>query len=223
MVNNLLLICFLILSIVAVFVLLYPLRKGKNRVTTMLLVLVFLVLPMLGYLYWGAGSEWNKYQDKLAKQEQVNVLVKSVNGDPHAIINKLKKRLQQQPNSAEGWYLLGRLYASQDDWQHAYHAYNKAHDLAPTNEKIVINYAQSMWQLNRRQFNPKIRALFQSVLQKNKHQPDALAMLAMDAFVGHAYQQAIDYWQRLLNIVPPESEDASSIRKAIVKAQQRML
>lgn len=214
--------CFLILSIIAVSVVLYPLRKSTRIVMTIMIASILLVLPMLGYLYWGSGAEWSNYQKQLVKQEQIQALVKSVNGDPQAIIDKLKKRLTQQPNSARGWYLLGRLYASQENWQEAYSAYSKAHYLAPKSEKIAINYAQSMWQLNNRQFTETIRELFQSVLQKNENQPDALAMLAMDAFVGHSYQRAIDYWQRLLNIVPPQSEDASAIRKAIAKAQQSM-
>lgn len=215
--------CFLILSMIAIFIVLYPLRKRQSGIMlTVLLALVLLALPLLGYHYWGSGADWDNYQQQLAKQEQVQALLKSVQGSPQALIAKLKARLAQQPESARGWYLLGRLYASQEDWQQARDAYAKAHQLAPTNEQATINYAQSLWQLNHRQFNDAIRGLFQSVLQKNADQPDALAMLAMDAFLGHAYQHAIDYWQRLLNIIPPQSEDALAIRKAIVKAQQRM-
>lgn len=215
--------CFLILSIIAISVVLYPLRKGKGGVMlTLLLASVLLALPLLGYHYWGAGSEWKDYQQQLARQEQVQALLKSVQGSPQALITKLKARLARQPESARGWYLLGRLYASQEDWQQAHHAYAKAYQLAPASEGTAINYAQSLWQLNHRQFNDEIRGLFRSVLQKNENQPDALAMLAMDAFLGHAYQQAIDYWQHLLNIIPPQSEDALAIRKAIAKAQQKM-
>ncbi len=221
--NYELLSCFLILSIVTIFVVLYPLRKSRGGfVQTLIFALVLLVMPLLGYYYWGAGFEWRGYQQELAKQEQVKALLKTVQGSPQALITKLKARLAQQPESARGWYLLGRLYASQEDWQQAYSAYAKAYQLDPMNEGTAISYAQSLWQLNHQQFNDNIRGLFQSVLHKNANQPDALAMLAMDAFLGHAYKQAIDYWQRLLNILPPQSEDALAIRKAIAKAQQMM-
>ena len=215
--------CFLILSIIAVSILIYPLRKRKgNIMLTLLLASVLLALPLLGYHYWGSGADWDNYQQQLAKQEKVQALLKSADGSPIALIAKLRDHLAQQPESARGWYLLGRLYASQEDWQQAHDAYAKAHTLAPANEQVTINYAQSLWQLNHRQFDDTTRGLFKSVLQKNANQPDALAMLAMDAFLGHAYQQAIDYWQHLLTIVPPQSEDALAIRKAIVKAQERM-
>ncbi len=47
-------------------------------------------------------------------------------------------------------------------------------------------------------------------------------MLAMDAYMRHSYQQAINYWQHLLTIIPPQSDDAMAIRKAIAKAQQKL-
>ena len=117
--------------------------------------------------------------------------------------------------------MLGRLYASQGTWEKAKAAFAMASELEPDSEKYRINYAQSLWQLNHQAFNDAIRAVFFSVLKSNPEQPDALAMLAMDAFLSKAYSQAIAYWERLLVLVPKDSEDALAIRKAIAKAQQR--
>lgn len=47
-------------------------------------------------------------------------------------------------------------------------------------------------------------------------------MLAMDAFVSHAYEDAIRYWQRLLKLAPEQSEEAQAIRKAIAKAEEHL-
>ena len=209
----------LFLLIIALVIALYPLRKPK--ISVMMLMPVISCLVAFAYWRWGAWPDWQNYIQQQAKQEQVQAMLKSVR-NPQDLIIKLKARLALQPRSARGWYLLGRLYASQGQWQHAHDAYAKAHHLKPQDEQATVNYAQSLWQINHQAFDPNIRLLLQSVLQKNANQPDALAMLAMDAFVGHAYQQAIDYWQRLLKISPPHSEDAQAIRKAIVKAQQKL-
>jgi len=219
-----LLLCFLVLLSIAIFVVLRPLKKQTGGVvmTTMFALLLF-ILPIAGYMCWGSWFAWKDYQNELTKQEQVNTMLKSVEGNPQKLMDKLKERLRQQPESARGWYLLGRLYGSQNQWSQARDAFMKAHQLKPESERVTINYAQSLWQLNNRQFNEDIRGLFQSVLKTNANQPDALAMLAMDAFLRHAYKQAIDYWQHLLDIIPPQSDDALAIRKAIAKAQQEML
>ena len=207
------------LLIIALVIALYPLRQSRFNV--MVLTPIICCLVAFSYWRWGALPDWQHYIQQEAKQQQVQAMLQSVR-NPQELITKLKRRLVIQPGSARGWYLLGRLYASQGQWKDAHEAYTKAVHLKPHDEKITISYAQSMWQLNNQEFDPDIRALFQSVLSKNENQPDALAMLAMDAFVGHAYQQAINYWQRLLKISPPQSEDAQAIRKAIVKAQQKM-
>lgn len=188
---------------------------------------VFLLIPLTmlattaAYWYWGAMAEWQHFLNQQEKQKQVQAVLQSIKS-PGQIIEKLKARLQVEPESARGWYLLGRLYTSQEQWIQARDAFAKAHQLNPADEATTVNYAQSLWQLNQQQFDEPIRSLFKELLQKNPDQPDALAMLAMDAYMTHDYQQAINYWQHLLKLAPEQSQEAQMIRKAIAKAQQQM-
>lgn len=207
----------LVLFCIALLLALYPLRKSKVHVV--MLVPVIFCSVAFAYWRWGAWPEWKQYVQHQVRQQQAEAMLQSIRS-PEELIAKLKARLKQQPRSAKGWYLLGRLYANQGQWQHARDAFAKAYQLNPNDEPITVNYAQSLWQLNDRQFDEEIRGLFQSVLKRNENQPDALAMLAMDAFIGHSYEQAINYWEQLLKIAPPQSEDAIAIRKAIAKAQR---
>ncbi len=210
---------FIGLLILALIVAIYPLRHAKK--TGSILTLMILLYVVMAYAYWGALPQWRHHLQQQASLQQIQTVLQSVKG-PAALIEKLKARLTEEPEKARGWYLLGRLYASQEQWQLAETAFLKAHRLEPANEQITVNYAQSLWQLNHQRFNGTIRGLFQAVLKKNKNQPDALGMLAIDAFQSHDYQEAINDWQRLLDLVAPQSEDAKSIRKAIAKAQAQL-
>jgi cytochrome c-type biogenesis protein CcmH/NrfG len=134
----------------------------------------------------------------------------------------LRAKLDDSPKSAKGWYLLGRIYSGQNEQQHAVDAFAKAYQFDPQNEQYMVNYAHSLWQLNNRQFTVQITELFSNLLKNNANQPDALAMLAMDAYTSHAYEDAIDYWQRLLKLAPQQSEEAQAIRKAIAKAEEQI-
>ncbi len=142
--------------------------------------------------------------------------------NPAQLIERLKARLESEPESARGWYLLGRLYASQGQWTSARDAFQRSYELNPEDMSATINYAQSLWQLNQQHFNDQVRNLFKTVLKKNPDEPEALAMLAMDAFMNHDYPSAIDYWQHLLKLAPEQSEEARMIRKAIAKAQEKL-
>lgn len=210
---------FIVLLLGALLALLYPFRRSALGVS--LLAPLFFSVVAFGYWRWGAWPDWNRYIHQEARQKQVQALLQSIK-NPEDLIQRLKKRVEAEPNRAQGWYLLGRLYASQHQWESARDAYFKAHQLKPAEARITVNYAQSLWELHHQTFDNEIRQLLGMVLKKNENQPDALAMLAMDAFLGHAYQQAIDYWQRLLTVIPPQSADAAAIRKAIVRAEQRL-
>lgn len=214
-----LLISLAILLLLALPVALYPLRASKKS--------LFIIIPLmvcsltLAYWQWGALPQWSEYQQQQEKQKKIVALMQTIKG-PEQLIAKLKASLRANPNSAKGWYLLGRIYASQGEWLDAKAAFEKAYQLNPADETIVVNYGQSLWQLNQQQFNDTIRTIFNGLLQKNPQQPDALAMLAMDAFGSKNYQSAIDYWQKLLKLAPEHSEEAQMILKAIAKAQGEM-
>ena len=216
----LLLFVFLILLLIAMGVVLYPLRPFRAR--SLVWVIILSALVGLGYGTWGAWPAWTHHHQEQASQQRAQALLKTVR-DPEELIEKLKATLQKQPRSAEGWYLLGRLYASQHRWTDACRAFKRAHQIQPDDEKITVNYVHSLWQFYHQVFDEHSRALLTQVLKNNPNQPDALGMLALDAYARKHYQQAIDYWQRVLKIVPPQSDDAKAIRKSIADAQEKMM
>jgi len=205
------------ISIATLAFAMHPLRKYK-RAFFMIVPLFFL---LVWFAYWQLGSyqALSHFQENQAVQARAQVLLKSVSG-PDEVIMRLKQRLEQEPESAKGWFLLGRIYSSQGKWPQARDAFDKSHALAPDDEKITVNYAQSLYYVNQQQFNDPIRSLFKGVLSRNPEQPDALAMLAMDAFQSKQYTQAVSYWSALLKMVAPQSDDAEAIRQAIAKAQK---
>jgi cytochrome c-type biogenesis protein CcmH len=208
-----------VLALFASTVIVYPLRH--YRIAASLVAPLMLVLVAVGYYFWGGFSPWHSYLHHNDTQELAQRMLKTIK-TPQELISRLKAKLNEDPSSAKGWYLLGRLYASQNDTQHASEAFFKAHHFEPDNEQYTVNYAHSLWEINKQVFSPEILDIFHSLLQKNPNQADALAMLAMDAFMSHAYADAIDYWQRLLKLAPPQSEESLAIRKAIAKAEERI-
>jgi cytochrome c-type biogenesis protein CcmH/NrfG len=204
---------------IASIILIHPLKRTK--LLSLLLIPFILVLVAGGYFLWGGFDLWQDYIQKNESQKQARQMLRSIKS-PQELIAKLKEKLDNTPKSAKGWYLLGRLYSAQNENEHAAEAFAKAYELAPDDEQYAVNYAHGLWQLNNRQFSLPIIQLFNKLLDKNPKQPDALAMLAMNAYMNHDYQSAINYWQRLLELAPPQSDEALAIRKAIAKAQERI-
>lgn len=204
------------LTLISMALFIAPLRRVSRA--SLVLVPLFLIFIATSYYYWGGFSAWRQFIHKQESQQLAKQMLKSLKS-PQELIDKLHAKLDDTPNSAKGWYLLGRLYVNQNDNQKALEAFAKAHQLKPEEEQFAVNYAHSLWMANQQEFNPQIKAIFNQLLNKNPNQPDALAMLAMESYQRQAFTEAIAYWQRLLAIAPSQSEEAKAIRRAIAKAE----
>jgi cytochrome c-type biogenesis protein CcmH len=209
-------VIFGLLLIAAIVIASYPFT-AQTKWLSCLSATVLLVGGGAGYWRWGAWPALQEFAHQQAMHQKVQAAMKSLK-KPQDVIEKLTRHLQHDPKSAQGWYLLGRIYASQNRWTSAFDAFNKAHQLESTNEQFAVNYAQSLWQIRHQTFDGEIRILFLEMLKTNPKQPDSLSMLAMDAFQSHDYQRAIQYWTQLLAVVSAESADANVIRRAIARA-----
>lgn len=209
----------LVLTSIACAVMVYPVRR--QPVLSILLTLAIFIATSTAYYFWGGFLQWQNYINASKSQALAQQILRSIKS-PQELIDKLRAQLDDSPKSAKGWYLLGRLYTSQNRPEEAYTAFAKAYGFKPQDEAFAVNYAYSLWQKNNQQFNSELIAIFKDLLLKNPKQPDALAMLAMHAYLNHNYEKAIHYWQRLLLLAPAQSEEALAIRKAIAKAQEQL-
>lgn len=206
------------ISFIVSLVLVYPLRRYK--LFSIILIPALMLCTLAVYYFSGDFKKWQGYRQKKASVARAQSLLKTIKS-PQELISRLKAKLDDSPKSAQGWYLLGRLYMAQNEYGHAVFAFQKAHFLKLDNEQYTVNYAYALWQENHQQFNSKVIQLFTQLLKSNPNQPDALAMLAMNAYTTHHKKQAIAYWERLLKLTPEHSEASAEIRKAIAKASRR--
>lgn len=192
---------------------LWPLRKQK---IVLLLAPLLFVLSAFAYWHWGAWSALLSYERKIVQQHRAQLLLKNIQ-NPDILIQKLETHLKSHPESARAWYLLGRLYASQRRWEEATTSFQKAYSISPKDELIAINFAQALFSKQTAEDRVTAVKVLDAILQRAPNQPDALAMMAMDAQWQHHNAEALGYWRRLLTVVPEHSEEAVAIRKAMIR------
>ncbi|HBI21055.1 MAG TPA: hypothetical protein DDY37_00445 [Legionella sp.] len=100
---------FPVLLAIACGIALYPFRPFRMR--TLLWVPVLVIFVSIGYGSWGAWPALTHARQEKEQRQRAQAVLNTVR-DPEELIDKLKATLYQQPKSARGWYLLGRLYAS---------------------------------------------------------------------------------------------------------------
>lgn len=202
---------FFIVTGSALILALWPLRQRR---------IVWLLAPILccaaglGYWYWGSWRAQATFEQHKIRQQAAEKLLHTIK-DPNVLVEKLQDHLQAHPRSARGWYLLGRLYASQHLWDQAHQSFATAYGLKPDDELIAVNYAQSLFTKRNAQDDESARNILRKLLASHPQQGDALMLLAIDAQRRHANQEALMYWRKLLLLVPDDSPEAGKIRETI--------
>ncbi len=206
-----------VVIVLGVGLLCYPVRKQGKKI--LFVFPVTLLAIVLLYTIFGGGFAFRAFKVSEQKKEAAKAVLASL-GSVDEVIVRLKKQVAAHPKDAKAWFLLGRVYASTGNWKEAKSAYTLAHTLEMSNHTYTLHYAQSVWEVNHAAFDEKTRLLLKEILSENPSQPDALAMLAYDAYQRKAYQAAIGYWEKLLQQMNASSEEASKLRQAIAKARE---
>lgn len=137
-----------------------------------------------------------------------------------ANVEKLAKKLEQNPNDAEGWLMLARSYSSMERYSDAASAYEHVTALKGNDASAWADYAEASAMANGQRLVGKPTEAINRALQIDPKHQKALDLAGSAAFQAGDYKKAIDYWQKLLLLLPPGSEELRSISQQIARTKQ---
>lgn len=138
-----------------------------------------------------------------------------------AMVSQLKQRLDKDPGNAEGWFMLARSYFFMRRYGEAVDAYENLVKLVPDDADVLADYADALAMRNGRNIVGKPFELVQQALKVDPNHVKALAMAGTEAFDRKDFKGAVDYWERLRAVAPPDSEIARNIDGSIAEARSR--
>ncbi|MFQ6572823.1 c-type cytochrome biogenesis protein CcmI [Pseudomonas sp. UM16] len=189
-----------------------PQRLGRLGKPLPLLAAVLVPLMGLGlYLHFGAS-------------EQVE-LTREFAEAPHSMEDmtaRLERAVEAQPDSAEGLYFLGRAYMAQERPADAAKVFERAANLAGRQPELLGQWAQAMYFANGKQWTPQLQALTDEALKADPNEVTSLGLLGIAAFESEHFQQAIDYWNRLLVQLPEGDASRAALQGGIERAQDKL-
>ena len=135
-------------------------------------------------------------------------------------IGLLVARLKEHPEDVEGWALLGRAYQSTNRIDDSLAAFKRAHQAAPDNTSVSVEYAQALaLAAPDHRIEGESRALLEGVLKAEPQSQRALWLLGIGDYQAQRYDAAIARWNTLLPLLEPDSEVATSVQRQIAEAQ----
>ncbi len=189
---------------------------GKHSRT--LLIAVSVLLPLIAFgLYhaYGAKPDW-----------EIRSLATSLSNDPEngiedrkKLIAKIHNRLKSTPENGHLWYLLGSTATAVGDYEEAVRAYRELNKLFPDTPMIIGELAQALFLRAGSTMTPEVRKNTQLALSLNSELPTALGLAGIDAYQSGDYPQAIQYWQRAVRKLDPNSPSSQVLSQGIARAQ----
>ena len=134
-----------------------------------------------------------------------------------SMVERLAQRMKSDPSDPQGWLLLGRSWSALQRYQESADAYAEAVKRMPGNADALADWADALGMAQGRKLAGKPTEIIGQALAADPSHPKALALAATAAMERGDNKAAIRYWQSLLALVPPGSEDAQGIAATIVE------
>ncbi|RRV43308.1 c-type cytochrome biogenesis protein CcmI [Pseudomonas sp. p106] len=187
-------------------------RQGHLGKVLPLLAAVLVPVVALGlYLHFGAA-------DKVELTQEFAAAPKSM----EEMTTRLERAVQAQPDSAEGLYFLGRAYMAEQRPADAAKAYERAVALAGRQPELLGQWAQALYFAANKQWSAQVQALTDEALKADPNEVTSLGLRGIAAFEGERYQEAIDYWNRLLAQLPEGDASRAALQGGIDRAAERL-
>ena len=136
-----------------------------------------------------------------------------------ALVEKLAARMRANPEDPEGWKILARSYAALGRFKEASEAYANATARSPGDAQLFADYADALAMAQGRSLEGEPEKLIARALAVDPRNVKALALAGTVAFSRKNYAKAVEYWERILTVVPPDSESAQGARANIAEAR----
>lgn len=178
-------------------------------------LLAAIMVPVLGlglYLHYGSS-------DKVELTREFSQPPQSL----EQMVARLERAAAAQPDSAEGLYFLGRAYMAQNRPADAAKVFERTVALAGRQPELLGQWAQAQYFADDKQWSDKTQALTDEALKADPKEVTSLGLLGIAAFEAKRYQEAIGYWQRLMNELPEGDQSRAALEGGIEKAREQLL
>jgi len=184
-------IVFAVLTLVAIGFVVTPLFRQQKKLTPIIIVAIVVVVAISAGLYQRSGTpDAPPGGSDLAAVDDMLV--------------DLAQRLDANPDDLEGWVLLGRSYMSVGNFEGAIAAFERVIELdGGEDATTLVSLGESLLAGTGGAIEGRIASLFESALEIDENNPQALFYGGIGAFNREDPELAAVRWERLLGLNPP--------------------
>ena len=180
----------ILLAVVTTAYLSRPLwRDGRGSKTAGIVTVLALLVGSAAFYAWSSRWEWSQAETA---------------STANAMVGKLARRLERQPDDVEGWLTLGRSHNAIGQHPLAIRAFQRADRLqGGRNAEAVLGIAEALMLQNDNVMDDRSGRLFERALELAPESGRALFFAAIAAQNRREVPLAIERFERLLTLDPP--------------------
>lgn len=133
------------------------------------------------------------------------------------MIAALEQRLEQEPDNARGWILLGNTQMTLENFNKAAKAYQQAVGLTKDDPDLLVAYADALARAHETDFSGKPRQLLKRALTLDPENQKALWLEGFADLQAQDHQHAIERWQQLLGLLEKGTQRYQTVETLLAR------
>jgi cytochrome c-type biogenesis protein CcmH len=185
-------------------------------------LLVLLAIPCASlslYLVFGDYRVIQNPQIVQAPVHQQNTTAPEMTLDEMVVA--IEKRLQNNPDDAEAWFMLGRTHMGKRQYDEAVKAFRRSNQLMADDPGILFALSDALAMQNNGSLLGEPEALIQRGLQLAPRFPNGLWLAGMAAEQRQDFKSAHQYWSTLLPMISDNAESTNEVTEMLAMLEQR--
>jgi len=185
--------------------------------------LLAVAIPILSFgLYFQLG-EYGVIKNPALAQVPVDTQAQNQLTDlsVEEIEELIKQRLRNNPEDAEGWFVLGKTYMARQIFDKAITAYQRTYDLVGEEPGVMFSLADALAMQNDGAMQGEPEQLVRRGLEISPQDPTGLWLAGLAAEQRQDYKSAHASWTRLLPLIQNDPESSTEVRELIQLLEQR--
>lgn len=193
-----------------------PVKKTPRNPAKVLAIVMAVLLPLFTVpVYMKLGNT----KAMLSPQEQSAAagdgIIRTEEG-----LQELASELQDNPDNANGWFMLARSYIEMKRYEEGAKAYEELVKLVPDEAQLWANYADVYAMAHGRTLqSPEVAKMLEQALALDPNNITALALTGSVGMERGDYVMALSNWQKLYGFLQPGSRDAQQFKVSIQRAR----
>ncbi len=191
-------------------------RYGK---VTWLVLVVLIPLTTLGMYHYLGSPEYLEYAGGNAgRVSAVSPHAADTPASMAELVEKLKQRLEKNPEDGEGWFLLSKTYMAESRYAEAMEALKKTHAIYGDYPAILLGMADATAMLRQGNLTGEPAQWIDKALEMEPTNTTGLWLGGMAAQQNGEFQLAVNRWSKLMPLLAADPVSQQQVQGLISEA-----